>query len=157
MSDAKPYRDASLPLDERIDDLLPRMSLDEKLAQIGSVWSTELVEDGAFSRERAEEHLRHGTGHVTRIGESSNLVESPVRPGALPAPRKEPARQSLGIEQKTPVRDHRVFFETGRYVELSWLDHGPHSQEVEHGMSEVVEGAEVSSARGLGAKAKSNS
>ena len=68
MSDSMPYRDASLPLDERVDDLLARMSLDEKLAQIGSVWSTELVEDGAFSSERAEEHLRHGTGHVTRIG-----------------------------------------------------------------------------------------
>ena len=73
MSDAKPYRDASLPLDERVDDLLARMSLDEKLAQIGSVWSTELVEDGAFSRGRAEEHLRHGTGHVARIGGATGL------------------------------------------------------------------------------------
>ena len=73
MSDSMPYQDASLPLDERVDDLLARMSLDEKLAQIGSVWSTALVEDGAFSRARAEEHLRHGTGHVTRIGGATGL------------------------------------------------------------------------------------
>ena len=36
------YRDASLPVDARVADLLARMTLDEKLAQLGSVWSFEL-------------------------------------------------------------------------------------------------------------------
>src|SRR5262245_17452879 len=59
--------------DTRIDDLLERMTLDEKLAQLGCVWSTQLVADDAFSAERARELLRHGTGHITRIGASTGL------------------------------------------------------------------------------------
>ena len=62
------YRDASQPLDERVRDLLARMTLDEKLAQLGGVWSSGLIEDGQFSEPRAREQLAHGTGHMTRIG-----------------------------------------------------------------------------------------
>ena len=38
-----PYRDPARPIAERVDDLLARMTLDEKLAQLGCVWSTQLV------------------------------------------------------------------------------------------------------------------
>jgi beta-glucosidase len=68
-----PYRDASRGLDVRVDDLLARMTLDEKLAQLGCVWSTRLVEAEAFSEAKARELLRDGTGHVTRIGGASGL------------------------------------------------------------------------------------
>ena len=43
-----PYRDPTLPVDARLDDLLARMTLDEKLAQIGCVWSSRLLADGVF-------------------------------------------------------------------------------------------------------------
>ena len=56
-----------------IDDLLARMTIDEKIAQLGCVWSTELVEDDAFSRAAAERLLGHGIGEVTRIGASTGL------------------------------------------------------------------------------------
>src|SRR2546423_1159966 len=36
------YRDAGLPVNERVSDLLARMTVDEKIAQLGSVWSFEL-------------------------------------------------------------------------------------------------------------------
>jgi beta-glucosidase len=68
-----PYRDATLPIEKRVIDLLERMTLEEKVAQLGCVWSTALVADGAFSHERAAERLAHGTGHVTRIGASTGL------------------------------------------------------------------------------------
>ena len=71
--DQAPYRDASLPLEQRIEDLLDRMSPEEKIAQLGCVWSTQLVEDEAFSTGRAAELLRDGTGQVTRIGASTGL------------------------------------------------------------------------------------
>lgn len=58
---------------DRVEDLLARMTLDEKLAQLGCVWSTQLVADDAFSPERARELLRHGTGQITRIGASTGL------------------------------------------------------------------------------------
>ena len=68
------YRDASRSTDERVDDLLARMTLDEKLAQLGGVWVTELVVDDRFDRRRGRRaKLRHGIGHVTRIGASTGL------------------------------------------------------------------------------------
>jgi beta-glucosidase len=65
--------DPAQPLDARADDLLGRMTLDEKLAQLGCVWSTQLAADDRFSPARARELLAHGTGHVTRIGASTGL------------------------------------------------------------------------------------
>jgi beta-glucosidase len=62
------YRDSILPAGERVGDLLGRMTLEEKLAQIGSVWSQSVMEDGRFSEARAREVLANGTGHITRIG-----------------------------------------------------------------------------------------
>src|SRR5512143_4160643 len=67
------YHDPAAAAEARVADLLERMTLDEKLAQLGCVWSTQLVEDDAFSPERARELLRHGTGHITRIGASTGL------------------------------------------------------------------------------------
>jgi len=60
-------------IEARVEDLLGRMTVDEKLAQLGCVWSTQLVRDEAFSVERAGELLAHGTGQVTRIGASTGL------------------------------------------------------------------------------------
>ena len=67
------YRDPAQPLDRRLEDLLGHMSLDEKLAQLGCVWSTQLVADDCFSPARARELLAHGSGHITRIGAATGL------------------------------------------------------------------------------------
>jgi len=67
------YRDPSASLDARVEDLLRHMTLDEKVAQLGGVWVSELVTDDRFDPERARARLRHGTGHVTRIGASTGL------------------------------------------------------------------------------------
>jgi beta-glucosidase len=72
-SAAPPYRDPSAPLEKRVEDLLARMTLDEKLAQLGCVWSTQLVEGEAFSERKARALLAHGTGQITRIGASTGL------------------------------------------------------------------------------------
>src|SRR5262245_51417912 len=68
-----PYRDATLATDARLDDLLARMTLDEKLAQIGCVWSHRLLTKGVFDAAAAGELLAHGIGHVTRIGGATVL------------------------------------------------------------------------------------
>src|SRR5262245_614991 len=67
------YRDATLPTATRLDDLLARMTLDEKLAQIGCVWSSKLLTKGVFNAAAAREPLAHGIGHVTRIGGATVL------------------------------------------------------------------------------------
>ena len=67
------YRDPSASLDARVEDLLRRMTPDEKVAQLGGVWVTELMTDDRLDVERARVRLRDGTGHVTRIGASTGL------------------------------------------------------------------------------------
>lgn len=77
----EPYRNPACSIDARLDDLLGRMTLDEKLAQIGCVWSTQLLDEGAFSPELARRRMPHGIGHVTRIGGATVL--SPRESAAL--------------------------------------------------------------------------
>jgi len=67
------YMDRTLTIDDRVEDLLGRMTLDEKLAQLGCVWSTQLVEADRFSEAKARELLANGTGHITRIGAATGL------------------------------------------------------------------------------------
>ncbi|WP_368409141.1 glycoside hydrolase family 3 N-terminal domain-containing protein [Halocatena marina] len=63
----------SMNLDCRVDDLLSQMTLDEKVAQLGSVNANKLLGDGTLDRERAEELLSDGIGHLTRIGGEGGL------------------------------------------------------------------------------------
>jgi beta-glucosidase len=67
------YLDAHLPTEERVRDLLTRMTLEEKIAQLGSRWVYELFEDMRFSASKASALLSKGIGQITRIGGASNL------------------------------------------------------------------------------------
>jgi beta-glucosidase len=74
MSDSAPgYKDPALPVDKRVADLLGQMTLDEKLAQLGCLWSTALVQNDRFDPEFAAARMPHGVGQVTRIGASTGL------------------------------------------------------------------------------------
>ncbi len=68
-----PYRDPHLHNEERVSDLLGRMTVEEKTAQLGGVWSTALMEGESFSEAKAKEMLTQGIGHVSRIGGSTTL------------------------------------------------------------------------------------
>jgi len=81
MTDTPPYKDAALPMEQRVDDLLARMTLDEKVAQLGCVLITSLVRNDTFDADAAAELMRHGMGQVTRIGASTGL--RPVASAAL--------------------------------------------------------------------------
>ncbi len=69
------YRDASPPIEERVADLLARMTIEEKVAQLGSVWAFEIVEAGTLDADRARARiLANGVGQVTRLAGATNLV-----------------------------------------------------------------------------------
>lgn len=76
-SDAR-YLDAEASTDERVADLLARMSREEKLAQLGSAWAFSLLRGGGFSAEQAAPLLEHGLGQVTRIAGATSLRASQV-------------------------------------------------------------------------------
>lgn len=67
------YRDAGAPVAERVADLLHRMTLPEKLAQLGSAWSFTLLEGNRFAPERARSILAQGLGHLTRPAGATSL------------------------------------------------------------------------------------
>jgi beta-glucosidase len=67
------YRDATRTVAERVDDLLARMTRDEKVAQLGSAWVFQLADGSSLSPERAGELLANGIGQVTRISGASSL------------------------------------------------------------------------------------
>ena len=77
--EAAPYRDRKLSIEARIADLLPRMTLEEKLAQIQSAWENPqffkdpkmlfVDEKGAFVPERAAVLMKYGLGEFSRPSE----------------------------------------------------------------------------------------
>ena len=56
-----------------IDALADRLSLEATVAQLGSVRIGSLLDDGAFSPERARKAIPYGIGRVTRVGRESGL------------------------------------------------------------------------------------
>ena len=77
--DAPAYRDPKRPVEERVADLVSRMTLDEKIAQLEGTWqnrgnlkdSNQLFvdEQGGFLPERAAVVLKNGLGQMSRPSE----------------------------------------------------------------------------------------
>ena len=64
-----PYRDAKLPIERRVNDLLSRMTLEEKVAQMLCLWDEKkLITDanGFFSAVKAPKWFRVGIGRIER-------------------------------------------------------------------------------------------
>src|SRR3954467_1358934 len=67
-----PYQNLALPLERRLQDLLSRMTLEEKAAQMMCVWQkkaeTLLDAEGNFDFQKAKETFKkgHGIGQVGR-------------------------------------------------------------------------------------------
>ena len=79
----EPYRNAELPVEQRVADLLDRMTLEEKAAQLQAIWFKRQLletEKGEFIEEQAEEVLGLGIGHVARPSENKH----PVSPNKTP-------------------------------------------------------------------------
>ncbi len=76
--DIPAYKNAGLPVEDRINDLLPRMTLEEKVAQLTSTMpmlgfnsdsETSFIDkDGKFLPEGAARFFKHGIGQISRPG-----------------------------------------------------------------------------------------
>jgi beta-glucosidase len=54
-------------------ELLAKMTLDEKVAQVGAISIVDLLEDGVLSPTKLRQRLAHGIGQITRVAGWSNL------------------------------------------------------------------------------------
>ena len=78
------YKDRGQPIEDRVADLIGRMTTEEKVAQVMSVWNRKHdmeTEDFAFDAAKARTVIPHGIGHVARPSERSGNGE-PGRTGA---------------------------------------------------------------------------
>ncbi|NEE01880.1 glycoside hydrolase family 3 N-terminal domain-containing protein [Phytoactinopolyspora halotolerans] len=67
------YSDPGASIEDRVDDLLGRMTPDEKRAQLGSVWAFSLLEGNRLAPQRARSVLAQGLGHLTRPAGSTGM------------------------------------------------------------------------------------
>jgi beta-glucosidase len=56
-----------------VSSLLAQMTLDEKLAQLGSYWIYDLQTKGSLDQKKLEEKIKFGLGQITRLGGASAL------------------------------------------------------------------------------------
>ena len=78
--DTPPYKNSKLPVDQRVADLLARMTLEEKIAQMEGAWENRqffsdpkmlfVDEKGNFVPERASVLMKNGLGEISRPSEN---------------------------------------------------------------------------------------
>ncbi len=82
-----PYKNASLPIETRVDDLLGRMTLDEKIAQITAVWDAKVgIFDTNLQLVPAKLRAKYpdGIGQFTRPSDAKGSVSPRVAKGRDP-------------------------------------------------------------------------
>lgn len=79
-----PYRQPELHIEERVHDLLGRMTLDEKLAQLSAAWFLEISEGETFSEAtslaipKAHARIGNGIGQITGLASRSSFKPKQV-------------------------------------------------------------------------------
>src|SRR5213595_1306931 len=111
-----PYLDPAQPIERRVDDLLGRMTLEEKVAQMLCLWQGKRAitdRDGRFDPSRAPKWFRIGVGRIERPGEGhgaraeaefTNAIQRWVKDSTrlgIPVLFHEEALHGLEAEQAT--------------------------------------------------------
>lgn len=114
-SGGKPlYKDAAQPIDARVQDLLSRMTLEEKAAQLIGIWLTKnkiQTPEGEFSAEQASKNFPNGLGQISRpsdrkgakpvtvIGAAAGADDGAVNRNAVETARYTNAAQKWAVEK----------------------------------------------------------
>ncbi len=79
------YKDRSQPVERRVEDLLARMTLEEKAAQLVTIWEHKgniQTPEGAFSPEKASQAFPNGLGQIARPSDKRGVAASNAAAGA---------------------------------------------------------------------------
>jgi beta-glucosidase len=73
------YKNPDLSPDERAEDLLKRMTLEEKVAQMLCIWEDKKTiffdDEGNFSIDKVREHLKNGIGQIARLSDTNGGLD----------------------------------------------------------------------------------
>ena len=73
------YKDPTKPVEARIEDLLRRMTLEEKTAQLVTLWEQKgkiQTDDGTFSPEKASQNFPNGLGQIARPSDRRGVTQT---------------------------------------------------------------------------------
>jgi beta-glucosidase len=130
-----PYRNADLPAEERVADLLSRMTLAEKAAQMMCVWQQKadmlVAEDGTFDLEKARRAFREGHG-LGQVGRPSDAGGSGVGGGG-----HDPLKGRDARGQAVLTNEIQLFFldESRLGIPVIFHEEALHGQAAMHGTS----------------------
>ena len=83
----KIYQDSSKPLADRVNDLLSRMTIEEKAAQMLCIWnsrhSTILDSEGKVDQKKLMQSYPHGLGQIGRPGDREQGLVAGLTPGQI--------------------------------------------------------------------------
>ena len=102
------YKDASQPIERRVEDLLSRMTLAEKVAQMITVWEHKdriQTPAGAFSPQRASAAFPAGLGQVARPSDQRG-VATPAATGAAGANARQLNRNARDTAEYINAAQH---------------------------------------------------
>lgn len=102
------YKDPAAPVDARVQDLLPRMTLEEKIAQITAVWTkkTELLDaKGNFDPAAAKRLYPAGIGHFTRPSDRQQAGNTPFK---IPYRNERETVELINAMQRHAMKNSRL-------------------------------------------------
>ena len=106
MADA-PYWNPALPTEQRVADLLGRMTLEEKIAQITTIWDSKgAIQDEShnFDPAKASAARPHGIGQIARPSD----VAGPASPREVPRRSIEDSVAYVNAAQKWAIENTRL-------------------------------------------------
>jgi beta-glucosidase len=98
------YKDRSQPTARRVEDLLARMTLEEKVAQLVTIWEHKgkiQTPGGDFSPEKASAEFPHGLGQLARPSDKRGVTQTNAAAGATAGAVNRPRNRRL--HQRRPA------------------------------------------------------
>ena len=107
------YKDASQPIEARVNDLLGRMTLDEKIGQLVAIWLKKgdiQTPSGDFDPARASKAFPNGLGMISRPSDRKGVTAGTANAGADIAANRSPVDTATYINaaQKWSMEQTRL-------------------------------------------------